>query len=536
MVITKTDQPRRAVIPSPQAFKSLSQGFEYLADLLALTLGPNQGVIVNARNGVTDPEFLVDSGTIARRVVQLPDRAEDAGAQILRTMVMEIHDKYGDGATTASVLASAMILKAGRLIAAGLNPMSIRNGIERGVKVALQVLMERAQPVSGQEMLANLALGVTGDEALAKILGEMFDILGQNAGLIFEEFYSPFLEREYLDGGRWTARPAARSFMPDGKNEVALENPLIVIADWELEKISQVQHMLELASQATPKRPLLLVARDIKSDALTTLLLNLSHGQLNISAIIPAANLFAMEIELEDIALMSGARNLTQAANLPVERMDPADFGQARRAVYTRETLAILGGAGNPEALQSKIAEIHLQMKGAERGSTDWDKLRLRAARLAGGVGILKIGAYTERERLLRIELAKKASRMLDLALADGILPGGGVAYLECQAAVQQEMTACSNEEEQRGIEVIVDALEAPFKQIVKNYGRIGPAIALEDIRRLGPGHGLDVRSGDYAHMTKTGILDCVTVLRGALQAAASAAVMAITTDVIVLT
>jgi chaperonin GroEL len=217
-----------------------------------------------------------------------------------------------------------------------------------------------------------------------------------------------------------------------------------------------------------------------------------------------------------------------------LSKVTQADFGQARRVVFNREQFTLIGGSGNPADVRQRVNELRAQMKGLDRSQSDWEKLRLRAARLAGGVGVLKIGAYTEREREQRKDLARKAVRMLDLAMAGGVVPGGGTAFLDCIPAVLAVSPECTDEDEARGVNVLAYALSAPFLQITHNYGRVEPQVALYDVQRLGPGYGLDVRTGQYARMIEAGVLDCADVLRGALAAAVSAANMVITTDIIV--
>ena len=525
---------RQPLIFSPYALERIALGFNRMADLFALTLGPTQGVIVNARNGRSQPEFLTDSGTIAKRVIELPEQGENTGAMILRSMIQELYQNYGDGASTASVLAAAIIQKAIQLIAAGANPMRMRSGLERGLTAALEALTSQAQPLAGQELLTHFAIGVTGDDELGKLLGEMFDVLGMDATVTVEEYYAPYLEREYLEGGRWTARTAARGFLPEGKPEADLDNPLVLVADQEIESIDHVRAVLELASQQTPKRPLLIVAKDVKGEALTALLLNFNRGILALGAAVPAANLFPMSDELADIALLSGAVLMADYTGRSLSSVTLADFGQARRVVFNREQLTIVGGGGNPALVRQRVGELRAQMKGLDRSQKDWEKLRLRTARLAGGVGVLKIGAYTEREREYKKDLARKAVRMLDLAMTGGIVSGGGAAYLDCISVVQAVRPDCADEDEARGVDVLAKALPAPFLQIARNYGRVEPQVALFDVQQLGPGHGLDVRTGQYACMLEAGIFDCANVLRGALAAAVSAANMVITTDIIV--
>jgi chaperonin GroEL len=531
----KKNPSRQALVSSPQALEQISLGFQRLNALFALTLGPTQGVIVNARTGVGVPEFLTDSGTIAKRVIRLPEAGENAGAMILRSMIQELYESYGDGASTASVLANELIQRSIRLIAAGANPMRLRSGLEIGLAAAEKALAEQAQPLAGQEMLTQFAVEVTGEEQLGELLGEMFEVLGKGATVTVEEFFAPYLEREYIEGGRWTARPAARGLLPEGKPEVTLDNPLVLVADQKIEHIDQVAPMLELISRQNPRRGLLIVAQDIQGEALTTLLLNATRGIADFQAAVPATNLFPMSDELADIALLSGAVLMGDYTGRSLSRVSLGDFGQVRRATLNREQLTLIGGGGNPASLRQRVGELRNQMKGLDRNQSDWEKLRLRTARLAGGVGVLKIGAYTEREREYKKELARRAVRMLDLAMTGGVVPGGGVAYLDCIPAVSAARSDGGDEDTMRGVDVLVHALSAPFLQIARNYGRIEPRVVLNDVQRLGRGFGLDVRNGQTIPMVEAGVFDCAAVLRGALAAAVSAANMVITTDILVL-
>jgi chaperonin GroEL len=280
---------------------------------------------------------------------------------------------------------------------------------------------------------------------------------------------------------------------------------------------------------------MLIFARNFKGQALTTLLMNSARGTVEAAGLIPAGNLFRVEEDLADMALLAGARMIDPNAGDMLERFQLGDLGQAQRVLFTQQEITIVGGLGDQAALQKRVSELRARFRQLKRIDPEWEKLRLRTARLSGGVGILKIGATYEKQREMRKETARKAIRMLSVASEDGVLPGGGVAYLNCRAAVRAAISEDANPDEIFGIEIVAGALEAPFRRIVANDGRISPSVALAQAIELGPGYGLDVTNGQYVEMEPAGIVDGASVLQGALQAAASAATMLLTTAVIVL-
>ncbi len=517
------------LIAPPHSFRKVASGFEQLAALLALTLGPTQGTVICSGRG-NPVEILHDSGTIARRVIGLADAAEDVGAMLLRNMVWNMHETYGDGAATAATLAWAMVCEARKGIAAGINPMLIRRGIEHGVEIASSALTAQAVVAHDQSTLERLAATITDHPELGKILGEMFGIMGENTAIEIEIYAAPHLTHDYLDGGQWRARPASRLFLTAAKPELILENAVVLVIDEPLERVAQVQAALEIVVHQLDKAPLLLIVPEIKGEALNTLTINHTRGAVTIAAAVVTNR----NDDLADIAILTGGELLATERGWPAERTHHTHFGRARRVTLTRDTLTIMGGAGDGKA--QKITELRGQiahLKRLEGNSERIEKLKKRVGRLAGGMGVIKIGAYTQRERDLRQQQAKKAIRVLESAFAEGLVPGGGAAYLACIAAVERAQAA--SPDEAFGLKVVARALEAPLRQIVSNHGRTAPAVAVNTARQAGTGYGFDTRTGEVVCMSEAGILDSLRVLRGALVAAASTATMAITTDVLVL-
>lgn len=507
---------------SRENLASLRRGFDRLVMLLAPTLGPAGRTVLHSQ-GRASPEVLVDSGTIVRRVTELPDRAENVGAMILRNLVWTVHEEYGDGAATAGILAKGMLDEATRMIAAGAHPVLVRKGIERGVAVAVDTLASQAIPIAGQAMLTRLASGVTGDPEMGAILGEMIDILGADAALLVEEYAAPHLDRQYLDGGRWRARPATRLLMPEGRSELVLENPIVLVVEDALKTSEQIVPALDLAMKTRDKPPLLVVAKAISDEALQALTINHVRGTLTIGAMVLTSARSIAGDELEDLTLLAGGELLSELRGRPVARVSAESFGRARRATLGHRHLTFAGGAGEPTLIRQRIDDLRLQSRrpGATRDIVE--KLRMRTARLSGGVGVLRVGAHTERERKIRTEQAKRAMRVFERTLRDGVVSGGGVAYLDCVEAVLAESRACTDRDEAAGMSTVAAALEAPFLQIVRNRGLVHPPLALAKIRRLGKGYGYDATTGQFGPMEEMGVLDSLGVTCGALETAASA-------------
>ncbi len=522
---------RRPYAQSPEALSELAEGVDRLARLLACTLGPSQSIVLNA-TWQEAPETLTDSSTIARRVIEIPGRGRNVGAMLLRHAAWQMRERYGDGAATAAVIARAMVREVVRRLAAGAGPVLLERGIECGLAAAARALNAQAVPVGGQEMLTRLAAGVTGDPKLGEILGEMFDIMGEHAAFSVEEYVAPYLDREYLDGGRWPIRPASRVFVPESRQGLTLQNPLVLVAGQELSTIEHVQGWLETVSELPHKPPLVVVARDVTDQALQMLAANHEQGRLNVVAAIPTA--LDIQEDLEDVAIMTGAEVVSEEVGRSPERTSFEWLGRARSAVFTAEHLTIIGGGGEPMRIRRRVSELRARVSRPDVEQEDRDKLRMRMSRLSGGAAVLKIGAYTEREREEKKEQANKAMRVLELALQEGAVPGGGVAYLACVPAVREAMASCGDPERAAGMDVVIVGLEAPFLQLVTNHGVADPRVALAEVGRMGEGYGFDARTGQYADMARLGVLDALAVARGALEAAGSIATTVATTGCIV--
>jgi chaperonin GroEL len=480
-------------------------------------------------------ERLSDAGTIARRVVELPGGAQNTGAMIARHLAWRMHEQFGDGAATATVFAGAMVREGLRRIAAGIDPVAIQTGLEQALPVALNALEAEATPVGGQEALAGIATGITGDPELGAVLGEIVDLLGRDAAMTIEEFPVPHLDREYVEGAAWRAHPAARAMIPEGKREVVVDNPLILLADQKLAAVEDVRPALEIAAQSNPRRPLLVVATKVADRALAMMSANLDRGALIAIAALLGSSGAAHADDLGDLAALTGATVLGDVLGRAPARLRAEELGSARKVTLSRDRLTIASGAGDPAAVVERSSMLRRGMATLAPNSEEFRRLQGRVARLSGGSVILRIGAHSGAELADRRAQAEKAFRVLTGALADGVVPGGGVAYLACLPAVRTLRESCIDPEQRHGVDLLLAGLEAPFSQLARNHGLMHPPLALDAVRRLGCGYGLDARSGEYVDMRERGILDSLRVTQGALELATSAAISTLTTGVVIL-
>lgn len=522
--------PKPGVVFSDEALPRMKKGWDMIADTLALTLGPRTGyVLLQGEARPNKVERLSDSATIARRILQIPGREEDMGAMMMRHMAWRVHKEIGDGAATMAVLAQMMFGEGYRCMAAGVNPMILRRGIERATEAALEALRKMAQPVEGEDNLAKLATAQTGDSDLGRLLGEMLDTLGTDGTIVVEEYMGPYLEREYVDGVRYKGGYASPYFITDAvRREVTLQAPRVLVTDQNVERAQQLVPVLgQLASG--DKSPLVVISPQITGAALATLVLN------NRKKVLPCAGVkltsyLGLQENLQDIALITGARFLSKEAGHRLEKAALADLGSARRVIAKFDEFTIVGGHGDRTALRDRVREVRARWK-AETEENDKKNLRERLGRLTGGIGILKFGTNSEKDRKQRRAQLDAVLEVLSASLQDGIAPGGGVAYLKCIPSVR---ALAAEGDEAVGIDIVARALEAPAKRIIQNAG-LHPPIVLDDAQRLGEGYGYDVVGQKVVNMEEVGIMDSVRVLSSALMIASSGACMALTSGAIVL-
>ncbi len=545
----RREAARPSLVARPQALALLARGVKRLARPLALTLGPGNVYVLNERNR-RECEVLADASTIARRVIGLAERADNLGAMLLRKMALELHERFGDGVATAAVMVRAMLGEAERLMAAGAAAPAVARGLQLGVEAVAAALERQARPLSTPAEAYALALGVSGDEEVSAALERMYEVLGPAATVVTTEMPQRGLDYEYIRGGKWDGYIPARLLLPEGEAALILQQPWIVLADEELTTVEQVRPMLELvlaeaearAGAEAARPPLLVVARAIAGEALTLLTANHLRGVLTIGMLVLSSGATLVNEDLAVMAALTGGVPLSPLLGTQCRSIRAEHCGRAQRAVLTANGVTIVGGCGRPAALQQRIAEVRARLQRAERGKqSEWEFLRLRLARLSGGIGVLKIGAASEQELEIKKEQVGKVLRALEAAGAGGLLPGGGVALLKCLPALAPLRASLGEGDECHGLALVEAALTAPFLQIVRNHGGVHPPLALDHVLRLHAqggaeaDDGFDALRGDYASMWERRILDGCSILQGALRAAASLTAMLITTDALVL-
>ena len=551
---------------NPEVHLALGQGVESMTALLASTLGPlGRTILLESLRSKNDPpEVLADAATIAHRMVKLPNRPANVGAMLVREQAMQMRDQVGDGSATAAVLTRAMVRSGMRMVAAGANPQIVQRGMERAVRAAVAELNAGAQPLESPEMVRLVVRAVTGEalppsangapspkQTMSELIAEIFSIVGVDGTIVVQEHVSAFMEREYVEGIHWDSGGlAAPNFVTDAaRQETVLIGPMIAVANLEVNASAQVVPLLERAVKEKFES-LVIIARRIEGEALAILQLN--KDKLAVMPVKGPGLTVSQPKILQDLAILTGATLVDQEAGGQLAELRREDFGQARRVIATRRGLTIVGAKGRQRAIRQRILELQAELD--RQGPREQaDTLRKRLANLSGGVATLKIGAATEAERKLKREAAEDAIRAVRAALQEGVVAGGGAAFMACIPALAMLESATGNQDEALGVRVVAEALNAPLKQIAANAGYTGSTVAarvsghyngLDPDATLssphsrhalpGDGFGFDARSGQVVSMWETGIVDSVKVLRTALEMAASTAAMVLTTEAVV--
>ena len=511
-----------------QARQSLKKGMDVLAGAVRVTLGPK------GRNVVLDKKFgaptITNDGVTIARDIDLPDPFENMGAQLLKEVATKTNDVAGDGTTTATVLAQAIITEGLRNLAAGANPMILRRGLDKGVEAVVAEIKSMSKPVETQEQIAQVASISASDAEIGELIAEVMDKVGKDGVITVEEGRGLAMEREYTEGMQFD-RGYISAYMATNMDrmEAELSNPYILITDKKISAIADILPVLERVLQ-TGRKELVIVAEDVDGEALATLVVNKLRGTFNVLAVKAPGFGDRRDAMLEDIAILTGGKVITEKAGLKLENTTLRDLGRARTVLATKDNTTLVEGAGSQEEIQARVRQIRALI---EETTSDYDreKLQERLAKLAGGVGVIKVGAATEvelKEKKHRVEDALSATRA---AIEEGIVAGGGSVLVHAVPALDTVRGAAGDE--QTGVNILRRALEEPLRQIAVNAGRDG-GVTVADVRSRPRGYGLDALTGEYVDMFQAGIIDPVKVTRSALQNAASIAGMFLTTDALI--
>ena len=511
------------------ARRRLKDGVDALADAVRVTLGPRgRNVVLEKKFG---PPAVVDDGVSIAREIDLKDPFENMGAQLAREVATKTNDVAGDGTTTATVLAQAIVREGMRNVAAGANPMDLKRGIERGVETVVEKLRDMAKPVAGKEQIGQVATLAGHDSEIGDVIADVMEKVGKDGVITVEEGKGIRLETEFVEGMQIDRGYISPYFVtnPD-RMEAVLDDPYILITDKKLSGVSDFLPVLERALQVT--KNLVIVCDDCEGEALATLVVNKLRGTINALAVKAPSFGDRRKATLEDIAILTGGAYVTEEMGRKLENTQPTDLGRARRVVSTKDDTVIIEGHGTDEAIQARIKTIKAQVDDA---SSDFDreKLQERLAKLAGGVAVIKVGAPTEvelKEKKLRVEDALSATRA---AVEEGIVPGGGVALLRAAAALGKLEKSLSGDEG-IGVSILRKALDEPLRMISENAGVEG-MVVVDQVRRHKDGsYGYDAATGEYCDLFEHGVIDPAKVTRSALENAASIASLLLTTETLV--
>jgi chaperonin GroEL len=510
-----------------EARRALERGMNQLADTVKVTLGPKgRNVVLEKKWGA--PTITNDGVSIAKEI-ELEDPYENVGAELVKEVAKKTDDVAGDGTTTATVLAQAMVTEGLRNVAAGANPIALKRGIEKAVEKAVESIRASSRDVEGRDQIASVAsISANNDPEIGETIAEAMDKVGKDGVITVEESNTFGLELELVEGMRFDKGYISPYFITDAERmEVVLEDPYVLIANAKISAVKDLLPVLEKVMQAG--KSLLIVAEDVEGEALATLVVNKIRGTFKAAAVKAPGFGDRRKAMLGDIAILTGGQVISEEVGLKLESVTLDMLGTARKIVVTKDDTTVVEGGGSADEITGRVNQIKAEI---ERSDSDYDseKLQERLAKLAGGVAVIKVGAATEvelKEKKHRIEDAVQTTKA---AVEEGIVAGGGVTLLHAQEALEKlELEG----DEQTGTLIVKRALEEPLKVIAYNAGLEG-GVVVEKVRTLGPGEGLNAATGEYGDLFKAGVVDAAKVTRSALQNAASIAALFLTTEAIV--
>ncbi len=511
------------------ARSKMLKGVDTLANAVKVTLGPKgRNVVIDKSYGA--PRITKDGVTVAKEIT-LSDKLENVGAQMLREVASKTNDLAGDGTTTATVLAQAILREGSKAVAAGLNPMDLKRGIEKAVEAVVDATQKKSKAVKGKAEIAQVGtISSNGDKEIGDKIAEAMEKVGQEGVITVEEAKGMAFELDTVEGMQFDRGYLSPYFVTNSdKMSVELENPFILMFESKLSGLQPLLPLLEAVVQQ--QRPLLIIAEDVEGEALATLVVNKLRGGLKVAAVKAPGFGDRRKAMLEDIAILTNGQLISEDLGIKLEGVTLDQLGKAKKVVITKEDTTIVDGAGKKADIDARCSQIKSQI---EETSSDYDKEKLqeRLAKLAGGVAVLKVGGVTEvevKERKDRVDDALHATRA---AVEEGIVPGGGVTLLYASRALDKLKT--SNDDEKAGINIVRRALQSPIRQIVENAGLDGAVVAGKLLESDDTNFGFDAQTLEYTDMIKAGIIDPTKVVRTALQDAASVAGLMITTEALV--
>jgi chaperonin GroEL len=509
------------------ARRAMERGVNILADTVKVTLGPKGRNVVIAKS-YGAPLITNDGVTIAKEI-ELSDPAENMGAQLVKQVAEKTNDVAGDGTTTATVLAQAMVKEGLRNLAAGAQPMELKYGIEQAVSAITEALRKNSTAVSGKSQIADVATISAQDKAIGDLIAEAMDKVGKDGVITVEESSTTGLELEFTEGMQFDKGYISPYFVTDAdRMETILEDAYILISGQKISALSEVLPVLEKVAQAS--KPLLIIAEDVEGEALSTLVVNRMRGTFASAAVKAPGFGDRRKAMLQDIAILTGGQVISAEVGLKLEQIDISMLGKARRVVISKDNTTIVDGAGNKNDVAARVTEIRREI---ENTDSDWDreKLQERVAKLAGGVCVIKVGAHTEvelKEKKHRLEDAISATRA---AVEEGIVVGGGAALVHAAAALDNDLGF--EGDRAVGVRLVRKACDEPLRWIAENAGQEG-YVVVSKVRAMKPNEGFNAYSETYTDLVKEGVIDPVKVTRSALANAASIAAMFITTEALV--
>ncbi|GGY24104.1 MULTISPECIES: chaperonin GroEL [Streptomyces] len=509
-----------------EARRGLERGMNQLADAVKVTLGPKgRNVVLEKKWGA--PTITNDGVSIAKEI-ELEDPYEKIGAELVKEVAKKTDDVAGDGTTTATVLAQALVREGLRNVAAGANPMALKRGIEKAVEAVSGALLDQAKEVETKEQIASTASISAADTQIGELIAEAMDKVGKEGVITVEESQTFGLELELTEGMRFDKGYISAYFATDMERmEAALEDPYILIVNSKISSVKDLLPLLEKVMQSG--KPLLIIAEDVEGEALSTLVVNKIRGTFRSVAVKAPGFGDRRKAMLQDIAILTGGTVISEEVGLKLESAGLDLLGRARKVVITKDETTIVDGAGDSEQVAGRVNQIRAEIENSD-SDYDREKLQERLAKLAGGVAVIKAGAATEVELKERKHRIEDAVRNAKAAVEEGIVAGGGVALLQA-ASVFEKLEL--DGDEATGAAIVKLALEAPIKQIAVNAGLEG-GVVVEKVRNLTPGHGLNAATGEYVDLVAEGIIDPAKVTRSALQNAASIAALFLTTEAVI--